>query len=187
MSELFKVYTANVSGVCEKPKYDLEFNNFFYKSIKLKFDSNFYDNNQVVITRLAYNYQIQEALQRDNEIKNNFSWILYNNDDEDIIESSLEKVLVFKGKILAVGSLNEERWISASDFYKRVHGIENMKKYVINSEIYSVLNMLNKEMHDFRSLIPFIGDNEVKSKLEDFCKFFECKKIWDYMDEYKEI
>ena len=38
MSELFKVYTANVSGVCEKPKYDPEFNNFFYKSIKLKFD-----------------------------------------------------------------------------------------------------------------------------------------------------
>ena len=71
MSELFKVYTANVSGVCEKPKYDPEVNNFFYKSIKLKFDSNFYDNNQVVITRLAYNYQIQEALQRDNEIKNN--------------------------------------------------------------------------------------------------------------------
>lgn len=109
MSELFIVYTANVSGVCEKPKYDPEVNNFFYKSIKLKFDSNFYDNNQVVITRLAYNYQIQEALQRDNEIKNNFSWILYNNDDEDIIESSLVKVLVFKGKIVAVGSLNEER------------------------------------------------------------------------------
>ena len=172
MSELFKVYTANVSGVCEKPKYDSEFNNFFYKSIKLKFDSNFYDNNQVVITRLAYNYQIQEALQRDNEI---------------CVENSLVKVLVLKGKIVAVGSLNEERWISASDFYKRVHGIENMKKYVINSEIYSALNMLNKEMHDFRSLIPFIGDNEIKSKLEDFCKFFECKEFWDYMDEYKEI
>ena len=52
MSELFKVYTANVSGVCEKPKYDPEFNNFFYKSIKLKFDSNFYDNNQVVLQGL---------------------------------------------------------------------------------------------------------------------------------------
>ena len=32
MSELFIVYTANVSGVCEKPKYDPEVNNFFYKS-----------------------------------------------------------------------------------------------------------------------------------------------------------
>lgn len=187
MSELFKVYTANVSGVCEKPKYDPEVNNYFYKLIKLKFDSNFYDNDQVVIIRLAYNYQIPEALQRDNEIKNNFSWMLYNNDDEDIIENSLVKVLIFKGKIIAVGSLDEERWISVLDFYKRVQGIENVKKDIINSEIYTALNMLNKEMYNFHSLIPFISDNEIKSKLEDFCKFFECKEFWDYMDEYKEI
>lgn len=187
MSELFKVYTANVSGVCEKPKYDPEVNNYFYKLIKLKFDSNFYDNDQVVIIRLAYNYQIPEALQRDNEIKNNFSWMLYNNDDEDIIENSLVKVLIFKGKIIAVGSLDKERWISVLDFYKRVQGIENVKKDIINSEIYTALNMLNKEMYNFHSLIPFISDNEIKSKLEDFCKFFECKEFWDYMDEYKEI